>query len=287
MIRNHRIGFMPAGSYVGMPPAKVLASLKEIGYDAVEWTMAFVSPEKFSTQEIRSVFEETIRQGLTVSEVCVQRDLILKDEDACGRAAEFVNRCIEIYAACGIDTINLFTGPVPWSASPLIIGRDITEGQAWEKLLRAFDRIVGCAEKNRMNIALENVWGMLCNEFYSAQYLVNQFNSPYLGVNLDVSHDILAGHSDIAWLIRSWKGKIKHVHLKDAAGIQQNGKYLFPLLGEGMIDWRTFIQTIEEVGYQGAMTVEFESFRYVSALWDGNWETAARQSYESLKKLFA
>ena len=68
---------------------------------------------------------------------------------------------------------------------------------------------------------------MLCHDFYTAKFLIDYFNSQYLGVNFDPSHDILAGNMDIGWIIRQWgKERIKHIHLKDAVGTQEQGKFV-------------------------------------------------------------
>jgi sugar phosphate isomerase/epimerase len=38
--------------------------------------------------------------------------------------------------------------------------------------------------------------------------------------------------------------------------------FCFPLLGEGAVDWRAFFDALDDIGYDGFMTVEFESFAY-------------------------
>lgn len=94
------------------------------------------------------------------------------------------------------------------------------------------------------------------------------------------------GNLDIGWIIRQWgKDNIKHIHLKDAAGVQADGKFIFPLLGEGYVDWKSFFTSLREIGYSGFMSVEFESFKYMENLLDGDMEKAAKLSIESLKKI--
>jgi|AGTN01.3.fsa_nt_gi hypothetical protein len=57
MINGHKIGFMPSGSYNGMPVASVCKSLKGIGYDAVEWHLGFFCPRTHSRGDLK----ETIK----------------------------------------------------------------------------------------------------------------------------------------------------------------------------------------------------------------------------------
>ena len=91
-------------------------------------------------------------------------------------------------------------------------------------VLSSFDKFVTVAEKYGVKLAVENVWGMLVHDFYTNSYLQSKFNSKYLGVNLDVSHDVLYGNTDVKFLVKAWGEKIFHVHLKDAVGVPELGR---------------------------------------------------------------
>ena len=110
-------------------------------------------------------------------------------------------------------------------------------------------------------------------------------NFDYLGVNFDPSHDILYGNLDMGWIIRQWDKKIKHIHLKDAVGIPEEGKFIFPLLGEGNVNWQEFFKALNEIDYQGFMSVEFESFKYYDRVLKSDSVKAAELSMKSLKCL--
>jgi sugar phosphate isomerase/epimerase len=64
-------------------------------------------------------------------------------------------------------------------------------------------------------------------------------------------------------------------------------RFVFPLLGEGKVDWRAFKQALIDIGYKGVMSVEFESFSCLEKVLDGNMEEAARISIRDIRKLFA
>lgn len=286
MIRGFKIGFMPTLSYSGMDADRVCKSLKALGYDAVEWTLAHFNPRTMNRSELENVVKVTNDNGLEISEIVVQQDLVVTDGDSRKDNIEYINLCIREFSALGIDTINLFTGPVPWLKNPLVVGRDIPEGKAWQMVFEAFDIFVNEAEKRGINLAVENVWGMICHDFYTTRFLIDRYDSPRLGVNFDPSHDILAGNMDIGWIVRQWeKDRIKHVHLKDAVGEQTDGKFIFPLLGEGNVDWKGFCSALHDIDYNGVMSVEFESFKYVERILEGDMEKAAAISIESLHKL--
>jgi sugar phosphate isomerase/epimerase len=142
------------------------------------------------------------------------------------------------------------------------------------------------AEHHQIQLALEPAFKMLCHDYYSTQELFRRLKSPWLGINLDPSHLTLY-RNDVPWVIRQWAGTIKHVHLKDVIGrVGTPGQdFMFPLLGEGLVDWRGFFRALEEIDYQGYLSVEFESFDYYSRVLGNDPVEAARLSMAQIECL--
>lgn len=285
MINGRKIGYLPSGSFDAMPVKEVCSILKGIGYDAVEWQISVLNPRTHSIAQIQETVQETQSCGLEISEVVLSQELVTTDEAARHDRIAFCAECIEALPQAGVHTVNLFTGPMPWMPHAPVVGRDISQGAAWDMLFDAFDTLLPLAKKHGVTIAMENVWGMLCDDFFTMKHLIDHYNDDHLGVNYDPSHDILAGHTDIPWIVKNWGSRIKHVHLKDAAGIGRLGQFVFPLLGEGNVDWNRFFAALDSVGYQGFLSVEFESFAYVKRIFKDDWVMAARQAYENLSIL--
>lgn len=106
-------------------------------------------------------------------------------------------------------------------------------------------------------------------------------------MNFDPSHDVLKGNFDIGWIVRAWgKDRIKHVHLKDAVGVQEDGLFLFPLIGEGRVDWPGMLTALKEIGYAGYLSVEYESFTYHANVLKGDTVEAARRTIADIRSLF-
>ena len=285
-MNTEKVGFDTNIICSSMKPDEVLKTLSEIGYKAVEWSLDHLDPRKKSVEEIKRVVDLTKQYDMEVSEVVVQQDLVVLDENMRKKTTDFVLQCIQTFSEAGITTINLFTGPVPWDESDAPrIGKDITEGKAWDMVYEAFDIFVPQAEKFKMDLAVEGVFCMLCHDYYSLRNLIDHYDSGYLGVNLDPSHDVLAGNLDVGWIVKSWGNKIKHVHLKDAVGIEVLGKFIFPLLGEGNVDWTSFFKALEEIGYDGYLSVEFESFRYYEQILGSDVKKVAVLSLDNVRKL--
>ena len=289
MVEGFKIGFLASGSYLRKSAAEICDHLKSLGYDAVEWQIGTVDPRKKSESELAGIFRDTKNSGLEVSEVTLQRDLVVCNENERRENINYMIECINALSSFGVKVFNLFTGPIPWIKNPVKVGNDISMGEAWKMVFDAFDAILPIAKKNNAVIALESVWGMIAHDFYTSKFLLDHYKSPALGMNFDPSHDILSGNFDTAWIVRQWgRENIKHVHLKDAAGIQDDAnKFVFPLLGEGKIDWRSFRDAMRDINYSGVMSVEFESFSYLANILDGSMEEAAGISMACIKKLFA
>jgi len=280
-----KIGFMASLGFAKMPADDVCRSLAELGYESVEWTLAHCDPRNVSVEQLRQLARTTEDCGLTLSEVVVQQDYVTSDSGAHGERVDFTLQCIDVFAEAGLGGVNLFTGPAPWNPSAPLVGRDLAEGAAWDLVFAAFDRIVPRAESAGIELAVENVWGMLAHDFYTCRFLLDRYDSPRLGVNFDPSHDILAGNLDIAWLVRQWGERIKHCHIKDAVGVPAMGKFVFPLIGEGLVDWPGFFGALAGIGFDGTCSVEFESFDYLRKVLGDNIVEAARLSMAAIQRV--
>ena len=51
------------------------------------------------------------------------------------------------------------------------------------------------------------------------------------------------------------------------------------------MDWTEFFGALNDIGYDGFASVEFESWNYLSRLAGGSGEVTARVSFEAIQKL--
>lgn len=89
----------------------------------------------------------------------------------------------------------------------------------------------------------------------------------------DTAH-LAAGGGDPASIIRQHANRLRYVHLKDLA----REPFGFRPLGAGELDIAGIVKTLEEVGYQGWITVELDSY-------DGAPREAAASSKEFLSRI--
>jgi sugar phosphate isomerase/epimerase len=284
MFNNYHknFGYMASLGFQDWAVEDIVKGLADLGYSYVEWTLAHFDPRK-DKRELSKLVKLPESHGMAASEIVIQQDFVTKDRSLFESRLSLVSDSIKAASEIGVHTINLFTGPAPWDPLAPRLGIDLSEGQAWKMVLEAFSYLLPLAEKGRVFLAIEPVFGHLCHEYYSTQELLRQFDSEYLAINLDPSHLQLYGN-DIPWVIEQWAPRIKHVHLKDVVGKPgMVGKdFTFPLLGEGTVDWAGFTKSLDGIGYRGALSVEFEAFGYFEKVLKGDPIKAAALSMEQI-----
>ena len=282
--RPWRLSFLAGLGYASMPAEDVIASLSGLGYEGIEWTTSHFDPGK-PLPELRQLVARTRDAGLDVSRIMAHEDLVSLDDDLRRARIERTVETIHAAGQCGVETVGAMTGPAPWDPNAPMVGSDISESAAWEQVLEAYTAFVQAGEASGVAITSEGVFGMVAHDFYSHRYLMDAVGGRWHKVNLDPSHGVLYGNLDVGWVVRQWGERIGHVHLKDAVGVPEMGKFLFPLLGEGLVDWSAFFAALDEIGYTGFCSVEFESFDYYRRVLGGDVEAAARLSIEQVRKL--
>lgn len=286
MINGKKIGMYINDLFHDTDIGNVCDNMKGIGFDAIELDAIWIDRCK-TDEELKGLLDAIHSRGLELSEVAGHIDYVLLDNEARYHNIEITKDLIRRCGSSGISTICVFTGPCMWNKNPIRINYDLSLTDAWNMVFEAYDEIVPVAEKEHVNLAVENDWGMLCRDYISARFLIDHYHSPRLGINFDPSHDTAYGNLDTGFIVRQWgREAIKHIHLKDAAGIQDPGsRMLFPLLGEGYVDWNGMFKALDEIGYDGYMSIEFESYNYLKNILDGNMNTAAELSFQLISKL--
>lgn len=135
---------------------------------------------------------------------------------------------------------------------PAVVNAQTSYRDAWQRSERQIRKMIPLAEKNRVIIAVENVWNkFLLSPLEFAQY-VDQFKSPWVRAYFDVGNVVLFGFPQ-DW-IRTLGNRIVRLHFKDFRF--RNRLAEFVALGEGDVDWKEVHQALAEIGYRGPATVE-------------------------------
>ncbi|HEX2973529.1 MAG TPA: sugar phosphate isomerase/epimerase [Tepidisphaeraceae bacterium] len=174
--------------------------------------------------------------------------------------------------------VNGFTGSSIWGS---IYAFPPTDQKYWQKgfddFAKRFEPILAEFEKQNVNFALEAHPTEIAFDIASAQRALEAVkNNKRFGFNYDPSH-FGYQHVDYVKFIRTFANRIYHVHMKDAWWGHGNGDagvfgghtnfadarryWDFRSLGHGDINFEEIIVALNDIQYQGPLSVEWEDSR--------------------------
>lgn len=268
--------------------SQVVDCLRRLGYQAVEYKETSFNPNAKLENEFKRAVRVTKESGLEVSNFVILRDAA--DPDSREKTITDVTNCIRACVFAGVDKLNLITGGMPPEVSSdkdkWWLPKEPALTKSWDSVFACFEEFLKVAEECKVYLVVEACVGQMAHDYYSTLELMKRFDSEYLALTFDPSHYLLY-RNDIPWAIRQWNNKIKHVHLKDAVGHsgQFGIDFLFPILGEGAINWTQFFEALSDINYQGVISAEFESFKYMDEVIGNNPIKAAELTMQSIKSL--
>ena len=78
---------------------------------------------------------------------------------------------------------------------------------------------------------------------------------PRLGMCLDIGHNLRYG-SDSMKDLKRFKSRVFDIHMKDVTGSKKANRGIE--VGRGVIDYPLFLRTLRKIGYEGAVSLEYE-----------------------------
>ncbi|RLA97884.1 MAG: sugar phosphate isomerase/epimerase [Deltaproteobacteria bacterium] len=174
----------------------------------------------------------------------------------------------------GASIVTGFTGSSIWEAwypFPPVDKDYIEEG--FKFFARMWNPILDVFEKNGIKFALEIHPTEIAFDYYTAEKTLKAINyRESFGFNLDPSHLVWQGIKPDLF-VRDFKDRIFHIHMKDVkmhldgrTGILCShlpfGDYKrgwnFVSLGHGDVDFEALIRALNDINYQGPLSVEWE-----------------------------
>jgi sugar phosphate isomerase/epimerase len=186
-----------------------------------------------------------------------------------------LKKVIDAAALLGVPLVGTFVGGRP----------DRLPSEIIKEAGEVFRGLVKYAEDNDVKLMIENCpmegwqrFGLPGNYAYSPELwdaLFNEVPSESFGLNLDPSHLYWQG-IDYIKCVKDFGKKIFHTHAKDTE-LLSDGMNLFGIFGrqldtghgkpnwwryripgKGEIDWKRFIAALEEVEFDGTLSIEHE-----------------------------
>jgi sugar phosphate isomerase/epimerase len=203
------------GSY-GMPEIPIeeaIPRLAALGCESLELCVAErwpTAPHKLSPPERLAIRSQLAGSGLTLSALFLFVNLLASPDDLPGEERLFRDAC-ELARDLAPD-IRL---PIVTTHGPCDLGW--TEGR--DLLAQRLTHFAALAESEGTRLALEPHVGALLDTPEKTAWLMERTHSPTAGLNLDLSHFVVAGYS---WQesVRDLARYAFHTHVKD--GFMEN-----------------------------------------------------------------
>ena len=260
---------------VGEITASEIEALAAAGFEGVE-SRATQNVDVKSAREARRICEAN---GIKIHSVMCSGNLT-NDAVADAEIAK-LERGLAVAAEYGASSMLVVPGRIePSPISPketkiefdpetlelLSIGVDTPEASkyvaaqnaATRAVRRRLPKVFKTAAYEGIRIGIENVWNNLwiSPEFYAS--FVHSFDSPWVGSYFDLGNH--AKYSPTQnWLRALGKGTIVKMHFKDFLYEPETPSLgRFVPVGEGSNDWLAIRDVLEEIEYNGFLTIEFE-----------------------------
>ena len=215
--------------------------LARYGYRSIELNG---EPEIYDTKEVRKLLAH---YGLAcwgvVSLMFEGRDLIDADESVRASSIEYLNGCITM-----VKELDGYEMTIVPSTVGKVAAMDTPE-QEWAWAVEGLKEVYAHAQKEGVRMALEPLNRFETNFLNRADQamLLAEEVGPDCGVCIDTFH-LNIEEANLIEAIRSTKERLVDFHVAD------NNRMA---CGMGALDWPLIVNTLKEIGYDGALTVEF------------------------------
>ncbi|MEO6528113.1 MAG: sugar phosphate isomerase/epimerase family protein [Gemmatimonadaceae bacterium] len=250
--------------------------IAELGYRAVALTpdANHLPPDRTSAGELRAMRALLERLDLAVIVETGARFVLdprrkqrpnLLEAEAVERERRlaFLERCAQISAELGGDTISLWSG---------IAAPDMDRETAWGHLVDGVSRICDRVAPLDIHVAFEPEPGMLAESLADWERLRADVAAPNLGLALDVGHVPCTETISAGDAIRRYGGALRTVHLDDS----RNGVHEHLQIGDGELDWVDILRALREVGFRGIASVELSRHSHAAPVAAGQAIVAIR-----------
>lgn len=217
-----------------------LARISRLGFESIEISG---EPEQFKPAECRPLLKQYgIRCWGSVTLTLGDRNLAAKDPAQRAATVDYFKSLVEMVHELDGTEVTI----VPATVGKVV--PDATPEEEWAWVVAGLQEVYDLAEKRGVRMALEPL-----NRFET--YFMNRADQamalaqevgPNCGVCLDVFHMNIE-EVDMFEAVKASKERLVDIH------VAENNR-LAP--GMGAIDWEKFVQTLKDVGYDGALTME-------------------------------
>lgn len=243
--------------YTGGSLRDKLVLAKEAGFEGFEIDLSDSGPVNLNStqEELRAVRQSAEEVGITLSGLATglywgangaSSDPVVRQ-----KAAAILSKQLWCAHELGIDAVLVVPGCV--GADFIPGGEVVPYAMAYERATELVRQALPEAERLKVRIGIENVWNKFLNSPLEMRGFVDQFQSEYVGVYLDVGNVLATGYPE------HWVGilglRIVRVHFKDYRRAVGSVDGFCDLLS-GDVNWPGVVKALHEVSYTGWATAE-------------------------------
>ena len=236
---------------------KLFPLIRKAGYDGVEPVLSengYLN-HKSTEKDILAIKKLADDVGLEIPSVGVwslwDHNLVSNNSKVRQEAKDIILKQLECAALLGADTILIVPGYVgcDFAANPERVRYD----HAYDRCAEALTELAPEAEKAGVSIGIENVWNRFLLSPLEVKHLLEEVNSPFVGVYFDVGNIMYIGYPE-DW-IEILAQYIKKIHLCDYR-VASAGMSAFTDLFAGDVDFIRLARVLSAVGYDDYLTLE-------------------------------
>jgi sugar phosphate isomerase/epimerase len=230
---------------------KILDFAVEHGFTGIELrglegNLDLPSHPVFSPSQIEQTKHEISSRKLRIACVSSSANLYVKDTDKRAKELGDARRFIDLAAALGSPCVRVFGGKDEADKSPA------PDTETKNRVAAGLRELGTYAGPRNVTVILESH-----DHFTSSTSLKDvllQANSENVGLLWDAYHTFADGHEDPEFTVGQLGKWIRHTHLKDSAGNEQN----YVLTGRGTVPIKRQISALRATGYNGFFCFEWE-----------------------------
>lgn len=223
------------------PLEVTLARLKRCGYESIEIKG---EPEQYDTKTVRGQLDNYgLRCWGAVTLTLGERNLCASDPDQRAASVKYVKDCVTMVKELDGEEITIV---------PSTVGKIVPDGtpeEEWTWAVESLQEVHEHATEAGVRMAIEGLNRFethFINRGAQALALADEIG-PDVGICLDAFHMNIE-ETDFLGAIRAAGPRLFDFHVADNNRLAA---------GMGAFDWPAIIGTLDEIGYTGALTVEF------------------------------
>ncbi len=212
-----------------------------------------------AASELAQVARWAEAEGVAIVAHACGNNFAKAEESAFRAEVATVENAIEEAARCGAPLLRVFGG------YHLQTGGELGYARGMERVREGLEACLPLAQARGVVLALEN-HGRLPGHSYEIAALLAHFDTPWLKVTFDPANFLANNMDEPEDPLRAYERlhpQIAHVHVKDFGPAKLDlSRRVEPCLpGEGLTPLRQCLAALEEDGYTGFCSLEYEASR--------------------------